>query len=141
MLPNLLWEKIVETDASNIGYGDILKQIDPNSKQEYLIRFYSDKWKGAQLNYSVVVKEHFAVVKCVLKFQDDLHNQTFLIKTDCSSVQFMFIRDFRHDVSKQMFARWQAHLAPFDFIVQHIKGIDNHLLDFLTREYLSRFQE
>ncbi|WMV13956.1 hypothetical protein MTR67_007341, partial [Solanum verrucosum] len=28
-LSNLAWQKIVETDASNIGFGGILKQINP----------------------------------------------------------------------------------------------------------------
>ncbi|KAK9668593.1 hypothetical protein RND81_13G070600, partial [Saponaria officinalis] len=40
-LANPHWDKIIETDASDIGYGGILKQIDPNNKQEFLVRFYS----------------------------------------------------------------------------------------------------
>ena len=48
----------------------------------------------------------------------------------------MFAKDFKHDVSKQMFARWQAYLAPFDFEIQYKKGEDNSLPDFLTLEYL-----
>ena len=39
-LANPAWPKIVETDASNIGYGGILKQINPHDKNEYLIRFH-----------------------------------------------------------------------------------------------------
>ena len=60
----------------------------------------------------------------------------FLIKTDCQSARYMFNKDFKHDVSKQMFARWQANLAPFNFEIQYIKGINNSLPDFLSREYL-----
>ncbi|KAG5600860.1 hypothetical protein H5410_032230 [Solanum commersonii] len=30
-----IWQKIIETYASNIGYGGILKQINPNDKNEY----------------------------------------------------------------------------------------------------------
>ena len=130
-------EKIVETDASDIGYGGILKQKNPETKQEFLVRFYSGKWNGAQLNYATIAKEILAIVKCVLKFQDDLYNQKFTIKTDCNSAKFMFNKDFKHDVSKQMFARWQAHLAPFDFEIVYKKGQDNSLPDFLTREYLT----
>ena len=48
----------------------------------------------------------------------------------------MFTKYFKHDISKQMFARWQANLAPFDFEIQYKKGEDNSLPDFLTREYL-----
>ena len=31
-LANSNWQKIVKTDASDIGYGGILKQISPNEK-------------------------------------------------------------------------------------------------------------
>jgi hypothetical protein len=48
----------------------------------------------------------------------------------------MFNKDFKHDVSKQIFARWQANLAPFNFEIQYIKGTNNSLPDFLSREYL-----
>ena len=50
----------------------------------------------------------------------------------------MFQKDFKHDVSKQMFARWQAQLAPFDFEILYKKGEDNSLPDFLTREYFNK---
>ena len=135
-LANPNWQKIVETDASDIGYGGILKQIHPESKQEYLVRFHSGKWIDSQKNYSTTAKEILALVKCILKFQEDLYNQHFIIKTDCQAAKFMFNKDFKHDVSKQMFSRWQANLACFDFEIQYKKGEDNSLPDFLTREYL-----
>jgi len=39
-------------------------------------------------------------------------------------------------VSKQIFARWQAILSAFDFDIDFIKGDNNSLPDFLTREFL-----
>lgn len=30
----------------------------------------------------------------------------------------MFDKDFKHDASKLIFARWQAQLAPFNFEIQ-----------------------
>ncbi|KAK9756536.1 hypothetical protein RND81_01G104400 [Saponaria officinalis] len=72
-----------------------------------------------------LTKEILAIVKCVLKFQDDLYNQHFTIKSDCKAAKFMFLKDFKHDVSKQMFARWQTHLAPFDFKIVYKKGRPN----------------
>lgn len=42
-LANPNWEKIVETDASDIGYGGILKQISPVDQKEYLVQFHSGK--------------------------------------------------------------------------------------------------
>jgi len=39
-------------------------------------------------------------------------------------------------VSKQIFARWQAILSAFDFEIEFIKGVNNSLPDFLTKEFL-----
>ncbi|XP_045802471.1 uncharacterized protein LOC123896071 [Trifolium pratense] len=40
-LENPKFFKIVETDASNIGYGGILKQVSPDNNKEVLVRFTS----------------------------------------------------------------------------------------------------
>jgi len=39
-------------------------------------------------------------------------------------------------VSKQIFAKWQAILSAFDFDIEFIKGLNNALPDFRTREFL-----
>ena len=58
--------KIVETDASDIGYGGILKQRVHD--QEYVIAYTSNHWNYAQLKYSTVKKEFLAIVLCISKF-------------------------------------------------------------------------
>lgn len=136
-LANPHWIKIIETDASNIGYGGILKQINPHDKNEYVIRFHSGKWTEAQCKYATIAHGMLCIVKCVLKFQDDLYIQIFLMKIDAQSAKYMFEKDFKDDASKLMFVRWQAQLAPFDFEIQYKKGINNSLPDFLSSEYLS----
>ena len=52
--------KIVETDASGIGYGGILKQRIDN--QERLVRYTLGTWNNAQLNYSTIKKEILSIV-------------------------------------------------------------------------------
>jgi len=47
--------KIVETDASDIGYGGILKQ--GVNTQENVIAYTSKHWNSAQLKYSTVKKK------------------------------------------------------------------------------------
>ncbi|XP_049378146.1 uncharacterized protein LOC125842909 [Solanum stenotomum] len=56
-LANAAWQKIIETNASNISYGGILKQINPHDKNEYLIRFHSEKWNEAQKKYASAARE------------------------------------------------------------------------------------
>ena len=128
--------KIVETDASEIGYGGILKQIAKNDTNEQIVRFHFGSWTTAQLNYSTITKEILSIILCVSKFQDDLFNQKFLIQVDCKSAKEVLQKDVQNLVSKQSFARWQAILSVFDFDIEHIKGEINSILDFLTCEFL-----
>ena len=130
------WFKTVETDASDIGFGGILKQRNPNTNKDELISFTSGLWKGSQKNYSTVKKETLSIVKCISKFQNDLLNQKFLLRIDCSSVKYILQQDVKNLVSKQIFARWQSELSAFDFDIEYIKGQNNSLPDFLTREFL-----
>jgi hypothetical protein len=133
-IPHLKAFLIVETDASDAGYGGILKQrIDD---KESLVRFHSGIWLGPQVNYSTIKKEILSIVLCIQKFQDDLINKTFLLRVDCKSAKEIIQKDVKNLVSKQIFARWQALLSAFDFEIEFIKGENNSLPDFLTREFL-----
>lgn len=140
---------IVETDASELGYGGILKQNKHitsyqhmhDSKnysryKEQLVRYHSGIWIGAQKNYSTIKKEILSIVLCISKFQDDLINKSFLLRIDCKAAKDVLQKDVKNIVSKQIFARWQAILSNFDFNIEYIKGEQNSLPDFLTREFL-----
>ena len=88
--------KIVETDASVIGYGGILKQKDGSNK--ILVRYTSGTWNNAQLNYRIIKKEILSIVLCISKFQDDLLNQEFLLKVDCKSAKSVLQKEDRKSV-------------------------------------------
>ena len=49
--------KIVETDASDVGYGGILKQKVSPESSEQIVRFYFGIWNNVQLNYSTIKKD------------------------------------------------------------------------------------
>jgi len=76
--------KIVKTDASDIGYGGILKQTV--NTQENVIAYTSKHWNSTQQKYSIVKKEVLAIVLCISKFQSDLLNQRY-IRVDCKSAK------------------------------------------------------
>ena len=128
--------KIVETDASELGNGGILKQKFQQSNHEQIVRFYSGVWNAAQQNYSTIKKEILLIVLCISKFQEDLLNQKFLVRVDCKSAKDVLFKDIENLASKQIFARWQAILSAFDFDIDYIKGELNCIFDFLTREFL-----
>ena len=110
-IPTIHAFKIVEIDASDIGYGGILKQRVSPESSEQIIRFYSGIWNNAQLNYSTIKKEILSIVLCISKFQNDLLNQKFLLRIDCISAKYVIEKDVENIASKQIFARWQAILS------------------------------
>ena len=135
-IPTVNTFKIFETNASDIGYGGILKQrVSPNSSKQ-IVRFHFGVWNNAQINYSTIKKEILSVVLCISKFQSDLLNQKFLLWIDCKSAKYVIEKDVENIASKHIFARWQAILSVFDFDIEYIKGSQNTIPNFLTREFL-----
>ena len=128
--------KIIQTDASDIGYGGILLQKINSTSPEQIVRYYSGVWNKTQNNYSTIKKEILALILCISKFQDDILNQKFLIRIDCKSAKHILEQDVKNIASKQIFARWQSILSIFHFDIEYIKGEQNSIPDFLTREFL-----
>jgi hypothetical protein len=62
--------------------------------------------------------------------------KSFLLKIDCQSTQTILEKEVKNIIFKQNFARWQALLGNFDFKIELIKGENNSLPDFLSREFL-----
>jgi hypothetical protein len=62
------------------------------------------------------------------------------IKKICSELMLVAMNKVLHKkitkASEAKFARWQALFANFDFDIEHIKGSENSILDFLSRENL-----
>ncbi|GAV70815.1 hypothetical protein CFOL_v3_14313, partial [Cephalotus follicularis] len=95
--------KIVETDASYVGYGGILKQLINDKEQ--LVQYTSGTWNNAQRNYATVKKEIVAIVLCIQKFPSDLLNKKFLIRVDCAAANSILTKDVKNFASKQIFTR------------------------------------
>ena len=125
---------IIETDASDLGFGGVLKQQIRDKEQ--IVRYHSGVWNDTQTKYSIVKKEILSIVLCISKFQEDVFNKKFLLRVDCKSAKNILQKDVQNLVSKHIFARWQTILACFDFNIEHINGKKNALPDFLTREFL-----
>ena len=118
---------IVETDASDLGFGGILKQKLDNKPKEEFVRYYSRSWNETQKNYSTVKKEVLSIVLCIKKFEDDLYMKSFLLRINCQSAKPILENDIKNIISKQIFAKWQALFSNFDFKIE-----------FFTRFLISR---
>ena len=78
-IPSVNAFKIVEIDASVIGYGGILKQRISLDSYEQIVHFYYGIWNATYLNYSAIKKEILSIVLYISKFQSDLLNQKFFL--------------------------------------------------------------
>ena len=103
-IPSVNSFKIVQTDASNIGYGGILLQQVTSTSPKQIVYFHSEIGTPTQINYSTIKKEILSIVLCISKFQSDLLNQKFLIRIDCKSAKHVLEKDVQNIASKHIFA-------------------------------------
>jgi hypothetical protein len=60
--------KIVETNASEIGFRGILKQLVSPGSSKPIVRFHSESWNSTQYNYSII-KKFFLLFKNIASKQ------------------------------------------------------------------------
>ena len=135
--------KIVESDASNIGWGGVLKQRPDKESQKHekqVVQYASGVWNKAEKNYAPIEKEVKAAWNCVSKFSIHLENKFFLLRTDAKALDKVISKEIKNPEYAK-FARWQALFANFTFKVEHIKGSENCLPDFLTREFIQHQEQ
>ncbi|KAG5590575.1 hypothetical protein H5410_041089 [Solanum commersonii] len=79
---------------------------------------FSATYKDQDVSYTFVTDPISRDINALI----NMKQKHFLANTDAQSVKYMFDKDFKHDASKLMFARWQAQLAPFYFGIFYKKG-------------------
>ncbi|KAF9762051.1 Retrovirus-related Pol polyprotein from transposon 17.6 [Nosema granulosis] len=118
--PDFTKEFILTTDASEIGMGAILSQINEKG-QERMISAFSKNFDKHQKNYSVTDKELLAVVKSIEHYRHYLLGKEFLLKTDHKALTYLW--ETKPPTSRLL--RWAMKLQEFKFRVEYIKGEDN----------------
>ena len=73
---------------------------------------------------------------CLYREQEFILYIYIYIYIYCKSAKSVLQKDVKNITSKHIFARWQAILSNFDFQIEYIKGENNSIPDFLTREFL-----
>ena len=122
-LPCELW-----TDASLIGLGAVLFQIDPNN-QKKIVAFWSKKLTEPETRYSATERECLAVVKAIEHFECYLDGQQFTVITDCQALAWLM----NLKKANARLHRWSIRLSPFDFKIRHRPGTANVIADFCSR--------
>lgn len=110
--PNFQKKFYVHCDASDVGIGAVLVQIDDEGN-ERPIAFMSRKLNSAQRNYSVTERECLAAVEAIKKFRCYLELQDFEVITDHSSLVWLMKQP---ELSGRL-ARWVFKLQGYKFSI------------------------
>lgn len=126
-IPNFDLPFIIECDASDIGMGAVLVQIQDG--EERVIAYMSAKLNAAQRKYRVTERECLAVLTAIEKFRQYIGGTKFTVITDHASL--VWLKNFK-DPSGRI-ARWALKLQAHDFDIKHRKGAHMVVPDALSR--------
>ncbi|OMJ13635.1 Transposon Tf2-6 polyprotein [Smittium culicis] len=128
--PDTTRSYIMYTDASNIGIGASLHQLQPD-KSIRPIAYASRKLIAAERNYCTSDKEALAVVYGFDKFHHYVHGTCTELHTDHRAL----ISALNNPDPRGRIARWNSALQAYDYTIKHIKGLENGLTDALSRDF------
>lgn len=126
--PHADWTFIVATDASNVGLGASLRQLDP-SGNEHVIAFASRALTKPERNLSTIERECLALVWATAKWRHYLLGKCFQIECDHKPLLWL---DSMKDTNTKL-SRWIVKLTEYNFTLKHVKGEENVVADALSR--------
>lgn len=126
--PDFNKEFILVTDASKLGLGCILTQLDEDGK-EHPIMFASRGLRSGESNYASTKLECLAVVWAVKMFRPYLFGRKFTIITDHSALTGLF----KTSNPTGIIARWIVVLSEYEFDIKYRPGRVNESADFMSR--------
>lgn len=109
-------ELILDTDASNVGIGSVLSQVQDG--EERVLAYGSRRLSTTEQNYCTTRRELLAVVEFATHFRQYLLGRHFIVRTDHSSLQWLI----RMKEPEGQLARWLEKLGEYDFQVVHRPG-------------------
>lgn len=115
------------TDASRIGIGGILVQLDDG--KEHPVAYFSKQTTFEQQKYHSFELETLAVVMSVQKFRHYLFGRKFTIITDCSAV----VSTFKKAELNPRIGRWVMELSAYDYDIKHRTNQQLRHADALSR--------
>lgn len=119
---------ILRTDASNVGVGAYISQLDEFG-EEKVISFASKTFTPAERNYSTAEQECYGILFGLEKFREYLDGHEFILQTDNQALTYL---DSMKNTNARLM-RWSLKLQEWSPYIQHIKGKDNCVADFLSR--------
>ena len=126
--PNFNEPFILDTDASDVGIGGVLSQLNSEGK-ERVESYGSRLLTKPERQYCVTRRELLAVVTFVQQYQPYLLGRKFTLRTDHGSLTWL--RNFIEPEGQ--LARWLERLQEFEFDIVHRPGKAHGNADALSR--------
>ena len=120
---------ILCTDASDYAFGAYLFQMvtEGTSTIEQPIRFMSKSFTGAQIRWSTIEKEAYAIYFALRSMDHIFGGQHFTTRTDHNNLIFL------NNAGSKKVLNWKLSIQHLDFDIEHIKGKDNIVPDLFSR--------
>jgi hypothetical protein len=115
----------LHTDASDYAIGAYLFQVKEG--KEIPIIFMSEMLEGAQIRWSTIEKECFAMYYSLKKFADLLLGVPFVLRTDHRNLLYL------NEAESAKVTRWKIEIQNYNFRIEHIPGVENIPADVFSR--------
>lgn len=127
--PNFRQPFTIQCDASDLGMGGVLLQLD-DQQQQHAVGYFSRRFDQAQSSWPTHDKELFAVLSCLQHWRHLVENgHTTIVETDHNPLQHFMSQ---LNLNKRQ-RRWLDAFAEFDFRIVYKRGSENVVADQLSR--------
>jgi hypothetical protein len=126
VLPDFSKTFQVRCDASGFAVGSVL--IQDNRP----IAYFSEKLNETKMKYSTYDKEFYAVIQALKKWRHYLVPKEFVLYRDNHALQFIN----KQEKLNQKHAKWVEFMQNFTFVIKHISGTANKVVDALSKKCL-----
>jgi hypothetical protein len=112
----------VRCDASGVAIGAVLSQ-------DRHVVYFSEKLNEANNKYSTYDKDFYDIIQSLKKWRHYLVPKEFVLYSDNQALQFIT----KHEKLNQRHAKWIEFMKIFTFVIKHIYGSSNKVVDALSR--------
>jgi hypothetical protein len=114
----------VKCDASGFEIRAVLSQEDRP------IAYFREKLNEVKMKYSTYDKEFYAIIQALKKWRHYLIPKEFFLYSDNHALQFVT----QQEKLNQRHVKWVEYMQNFIFVIKHIYGTANKIVDDLSRK-------